>query len=60
MVKEDIELLADTACEIDHLRSKFKKPEWNAVLTECVAKLHGVAEAASVESGFTIYAEVGD
>lgn len=60
MVKTDIELLADMACEIDHLRSKFRKPEWNAVLTECVAKLHGVAQAASAEFGFTIYAEGGD
>lgn len=60
MVKTDIELLADMACEIDHLRSKFQKPEWNAVLTTCVEKLHGVAHSASVEFGFTIYAEGDD
>ena len=60
MVKNDIAMLADMAVEIDYLRGKFQKPEWLAVLTECVDKLHGVAQAASTEFGFTVYAKGDD
>lgn len=60
MVKNDIEKLADMACEIDYLREKFLNQEWRAVLTECVAQLHGVAQSASTEFGFKVYAEGGD
>ncbi|BCB28420.1 hypothetical protein SKTS_33060 [Sulfurimicrobium lacus] len=58
--RNDVALLADMACEIDYLRDKFLKPEWHDALTACVKTLHDVAQAASTEFGFEIYATDGD
>lgn len=56
MKQDDIERLADLACEVDAARDPFP-PEARARIAEAVEILHRVAETASLAHGYRVYIE---
>ena len=56
LCKQDVETIADTACNLDYLKNKLDDQERADQLAACAATLHGIACRLDRQHRFGVYA----